>query len=112
MSQLDRTIDFFPPLPDFTASSCTIMTNPREGVFQNRSRSNSVSKAHGVFSNMDLLSISGKQQRAAVIANIVWGVSWNPQNQQFKRRFFIPGHFFFLLDTLWFSRGTLSPKVT
>lgn len=112
MSQLDRTIDFFPTLPDFTASSCTIKTNPREGVFQSRSRSNSVSKAHGVFSNMDLLSISGKQQRAAAIANIVWGVSWNPLTNNSKGDFLYLVIFFFLLDTLWFSKGTLSPKVT
>lgn len=112
MSQLDRTIDFFSPFPAFIASSCTIKTNPREGVFQSRSSSNSVSKAHGIFSNMDLLSISGTQPRAAAIANIVWGVSWNPLTNNSKGDLSYLVLFFFLLDTLQFSRGILSPKVT
>lgn len=83
----------FPPLEAGTTISHTLKASPEGGGFNVRSSSGAlglVSKAHGVFSNRDLLSTSEKQPRAIAIAYTFY-MALESSDQQLRRVFLVFG---------------------
>jgi hypothetical protein len=88
---MGRTVGcFFSPLTFCIASPGTKRASPQGERFQIMSSSDPSSpllEVHGVFSNVYLISTSGRLQKAVAIAYIILGVSWTPE--QLKMAFFI-----------------------
>lgn len=77
-SLLARIISCFCLLETYKVTSSAMETSCQGGGFQVRGRLNPLgpeSEAHGVLSNSDLLSTSGRQPRAKTIVYIFWGGS-------------------------------------